>query len=167
MTRTSVGLAVALLLAGCSDPLDFCQSCLKGDPALAVPKGDIAKIGLVYSGQKLPPSATNVYYHEECGIDCQQWIRFDAPVTDARAFANSLLLAPLAKPAPQPPQSSQFLLPTKPLQWWPKAFPDGVETGTNDINDANYKDGAKGKPMTIILQPGSPNARVWIYAFSM
>jgi hypothetical protein len=73
----------------------------------------------------------------------------------------------LAKPAPQPPQSSQFLLPSKPVPWWPRVFPDGIETSTNDINDANYKDGAKGKPMTIILQPGSPNARVWIYAFSM
>jgi hypothetical protein len=164
--RSAWSLA-ALLLAGCGDPLDFCQVCLKGDPALAVPQADVAKIGLVYSGQTLPRSATNVYYHEEGGIDQQQWIRFDAPIADARAFADSLLLAPLAKPAPQPQQSSQFLMPGKPIPWWPKAFPTNIETGTNDINDANYKDGAKGKPMTIILQPGMPNARVWIYAFSM
>jgi hypothetical protein len=159
-------LAMALLFTGCSDPLDFCQSCLKGDSARVVPAGDVAKIGLVYSGQKLPPSATNVYYHEECGIDCQQWVRFDAPIADARDFADSLLLAPL-KAMPQTPQSSQFLTPSKPMPWWPKAFAAGVETSTNDINDANYKDGQKGKPMTVILQPGSPNARVWIYAFSM
>ena len=166
--RIAWGFTAALLLAGCSDSgLDFCQVCLKGDPALAVPPGDIAKITMVYSGRKLPPSAINVYYHEEGGIDQQQWIRFDAPIADARAFADSLLLAPLAKPAPQPPQSSQFLMPGKPMPWWPKTFPANIETGTNDINDANYKDGVKGKPMTIILQPGTPNARVWIYAFSM
>jgi hypothetical protein len=161
-------LLALLLLAGCSDPFpDMCQSCLKGDPALAVPKGDVPKIAMVYSGQQLPPSAINVYYHEEGGIDHQQWIRFDAPAAEARAFANRLLLAPLKKISPQPPQSSQFLMPSQPLPWWPKTFPDGAESGMNDINDANYKDNQKGKPMTIILQPGAPNARVWIYAFSM
>ncbi len=160
-------LAIALFLTGCGDSIDMCQVCLKGDPALAVPKGDVAKITMVYSGQKLPPSATNVYYREEGGIDQQQWIRFDAPIADARAFANSLLLSPLAKAPAQPAQSSQFLMPSKPMLWWPAHLPDGVETGANDINDANYKDGAKGKPMTIILQAGTSSARVWIYAFSM
>jgi hypothetical protein len=166
MTMKTAMLTIALVLAGCSNPLDFCQSCLKGDPALAVPKGDIAKIAMVYSGRKLPPSSTNVYYHEVGGPDHQQWIRFDAPLADARAFADSLLLAPLVKSA-APPQSSQFSVPSTSMPWWPITFPTGVETGSNDIDQANYKEGQKGKPMTIILQPGSPNARVWIYAFSM
>jgi hypothetical protein len=163
----TVLVAAALALVGCSDPLDFCHSCLKGDPVLAVPNADVTKIGLVYSGQKLPPSATNVYYHEEGGPDFRQWIRFDAPIADARAFADNLLLTPLAKPSAKPPQSSQFLLPSKPMPWWPKVFPDGVEISTNDINTANYAGDAKGKPMTVILQPGTPNARIWIYTFSM
>lgn len=164
MRHVLVGLA-ALLLAGCSDQFEFCQVCPKGNPALAVPRSEVAKITMVYSGQRLPPSATNVYYYEQCGIDCQQWFRFDAPNAAARAFTDSLLLAPLAKA--KLPQDNQFLPPSKPMPWWPIRFPDGVETSTNDINDANYKDGTKGKPMTIILQPGSPNARVWMYAFSM
>ncbi len=166
MTNRSALLAVTLMLAGCSDPFDFCQSCLKGNPALAVPRGDVAKIVMVYSGRKLPPSATKVFYYEVGGPDHQQWIRFDAPPADARAFAASLLLAPLVKSA-TPPQSSQFSAPSTSMPWWPARFPDGVETSTNDINDANYADGAKGKPMTIILQPSKPNARVWIFAFSM
>jgi hypothetical protein len=161
-------LAAALLLTGCNDEpfLDFCQSCLKGDPAQLVPKAEVAKIGLVYSGTKLPRSAMNVYYHEQCGIDCQQWIRFDAPPADARAFANGQLLTPLAKTASSP-KAPQFLAPSKPMPWWPKSFPATAETSTNDINQANYSDGAKGKPMTIILQSGTPYARVWVYAFSM
>lgn len=164
MHRIPAGLA-AFLLAGCSDPLESCQVCLKGDPALAIPTSDVAKITMVYSGRKLPPSATNVYYHEICGIDCQQWFRFDAPVAEARAFADSLRLAPLTNA--KTPQDNQFLSPPKSLPWWPARFPGGIEIGTNDINDANYADGAKGKPMTIIIQPGSRHARVWIYAFSM
>ncbi len=159
--------ALAALLTGC-DPLpDWCQSCLNGDPTLAVPTGEVSKIGMVYSGQKLPPSAINIYYHESGGPDFQQWIRFDAPLADARAFADSQLLAPLAKVSIQPPQSQQFVAPSKPMPWWPITFPTGVETGSNGIDQANYNEGQKGKPMTIILQSGSPNARVWIYAFSM
>lgn len=154
-----------LLLAGCSDDfVSVCHSCLKGDPAAPVSKSEIAKIGLVYSGRTLPPSATNIYYAEECGIDCQQWIRFDAPNADARAFANSLLLTPLA---PGDAQAGVPPLPSKPFGWWPEVFPTSHLTGTNDVSTAKYGKNEKGQPLTVILQPGTPNARVWIYAFSM
>jgi hypothetical protein len=162
----SLRYAIAmLLLAGCdADVISVCHSCLKGDPAAPVAKAELAKIGLVYSGRRLPPSATNIYYAEECGIDCQQWIRFDAPMADARAFATSLLLTPPAKTdAKEPP----FLSPSKPLAWWPTNLPADAMVSTNHISTAKYGKYEKGQPLTIILQPGAPSARVWIYAYTM
>jgi hypothetical protein len=161
-------LALPLFVAGCDDVLEVCHSCLTGDPAQLVAADQLSKISLVYSGKRLPASAINIYYHERCGIDCQQWVRFDAPIADARAFAQSLLVRPLLT-TPASGQSGEQ--PTLAggemarMPWWPMQFPSETERGENTINDGGHKTG-KGQPLSIILQPDGPNATVWIAAYS-
>jgi hypothetical protein len=161
--------AALLLLASCGNVVDVCHSCLKGDPAKPVAASETPKIGLVYSGKRLPASATNIYYHELCGIDCQQWIRFDAPVGDARAFARGLLVRPLSMTPPSAQSGAQPTLPgaeAAKMPWWPKQFSKETERGENTINDGGDKAG-KGQPLLIILQPDGKKATVWLAAYSM
>jgi hypothetical protein len=162
-----MALTLALLLSSCGEFLDVCHSCLGGDPTKPVAAGDVAKIGLVYSGRKLPASASNIYYHELCGIDCQQWIRFDAPEADARDFAENLLVRPLSKgwakdmlrtgwgPNDIKGDSAKF------MPWWPNQFSSGIETGENTLNDAD-----KGQPMRIVITGDGKIARVWLAAYT-
>jgi hypothetical protein len=153
--RWSAALAAILLLASCGDPfLSVCHSCVKGDPAQPVSATEAAKIGLVYSGKRLPKSASNIYYAEECGIDCAQWIRFDVPIADARAFANGLLDVPIGtNKAPLADITGV------PLKWWTSVTRGTAEQGGNEI-------GAKGQPIQIWLKPQGATATVWVFAFT-
>jgi hypothetical protein len=158
--------AFLLMLTGCDDFLAVCHSCLTSDPAKPVVAAEIAKIGLVYSGKRLPASASNIYYHELCGIDCQQWIRFDAPLSDALAFADGLLVRPLTRQTTPGIAEAASLGPeSAKMPWWPTSFPAGVEFGENTINDGGNKNG-KGQPLTIFVQRHGATATLWLAAFT-
>ena len=105
----------SLTLSACdTEFISVCYSCLESDPAEQISEADIKKIEVIGNGTKLPANARNVYYYEECGIDCIQHIRFDLPTEEAIAYAE--LVRPLVKgqavglnwPEAQAPQ----------LSWW-------------------------------------------------
>lgn len=156
------GLLLALLLAGCGDALfDVCRACLKSDPQRPVAKQDYPLITVVYRDRPLPASAANVYYREKCGIDCMQMIRFDAPLADARAYAEQALQTGKLRQGFNPWVDGNGFDPWagsgEPTSWWPRRI-SGRFYGAEDSG---------GQPMKIAMVPRGDMATVLVTAFDM
>jgi hypothetical protein len=78
--------AAAPLFASCDPIGDICFNCMEATANAPMPQVDAARLRLIHGGT-LPARATNVYYAEQCGIDCIQWIRFDLPDAGWDEFA--------------------------------------------------------------------------------
>lgn len=157
MARIIVSIvALPLLLAACGPLIDQCYSCIGNDPNAVLSPGQQAKVALIGSPRRLPAGARNVRYYEECGIDCFQMLSFEAPLAEARFFANGLVEVPIAAGG-----ALNLAQPSTALDWWPKSWPAGIESGENDAG--------KGKPpfVTVAVLPQGKTARVWLRAFNM
>lgn len=147
---------MGLVLGGCDPIGDVCHSCIGNDPNAVLNPAQQAKVGLIGTPRRLPPSAQDVRYHEECGIDCVQWLRFEAPLDDARAFANRLLVRPIAVGAPVPLPGGA----ADRLDWWPSSLPAQAESGANETLTPGY-------PLLFVaVLPQGDRARVWLRAFN-
>lgn len=154
----SISSIVALppLLAACGPLIDQCYSCIGNDPNAVLSPEQQAKVVLIDSPRRLPASARNVRYYEECGIDCFQMLSFEAPLAEARHFANGLVEAPIAAGRTIDPAG-----PSTALDWWPKSWPAGVESGENDASTGK-------RPFVIVaVLPQGATGRVWLRAFNM
>jgi len=166
--RAALIVLMLLILCGCSEgPLAFCDLCQNSDPALPVPRENIQRIELIASHVRLPSSATNVHFAMRCGIDCTQFVRFDAPIADARAFAASLLFEhPLARGQDPWVRSSwtQMHRTVPPdileLNWWPSRFPEEIEGGDNGLSSS------RGGLVSLVLLPRGGRATVWLSPFN-
>jgi hypothetical protein len=168
MRAALIAMSLVLLGACTEGPIAFCDLCQNSDPALPVPHENIQRIELISSDVRLPSSATNVHFAMRCGIDCTQFIRFDAPIADARAFAASLLFEhPLA--AGQNPwvrSSWTHMHRQVPpddilgLHWWPVGFPSEVEGGDNGLY------APRGGLVSLVLLPRGVQATVWLSPFN-
>lgn len=142
-------MALLLVLGGC---VDGCRVCLKGGQDEVVAPTEIAKITTM-DGTKLPSAVRDVRFHEECGKDCIQWLRFTAPETDVRGFAERFLKSPLRK-GYDPMPDYGGTAPGLDHGWWPSKFPEGHEGGK-----------AEGRPGMIVVVPSGGSATVWMSEF--
>ncbi len=151
--KAIVIISGVILLSACSNVISSCRSCIDHDESKPVKATDLAKIKIIRGDTMLPQSARNVYFFEECGIDCAQKIRFDMPPAEASVFAQKLAGAPLA------PVENGSLSPTDPdtkLAWWPVKMEKGMSVSSTQA-DALY----------IFVAPNGANATVYIHNFSM
>jgi hypothetical protein len=79
--RLAALLPAALLAVACDPIGDVCFNCGDSGSNAPLASADAARLRLIHGGT-LPAGASNVYYTEQCGIDCIQWIRFDIPAAE-------------------------------------------------------------------------------------
>lgn len=115
-----LGLCALLLFsAACGPLISVCRICLKSDPQHPVATADLPKLRLAVGDTRLPVAATNVYYREACGIDCQQWLRLDLPRDEAAAFLDGLSVSAIGSGD----DTTYLSGPVDPvLSWWPNTF---------------------------------------------
>jgi hypothetical protein len=122
MMRFAGLLPVTFLLAACGpfgDPIgDICFSCVGSVGNAPLAATDTMRVRLIHGGT-LPASATNVYYTEQCGIDCIQWVRFDIPEGEWAP-----LRARLSADA-RPDNPSEAMAPPGNPDWW-RIEPEGA-----------------------------------------
>ncbi|HSI18529.1 MAG TPA: hypothetical protein VK980_12210 [Sphingomonas sp.] len=106
-----------------------------------------AQVELLIPNIRLPASASEVWYWENNYMDAAQLIRFDAPLSDARAFAKALLHHDI-RPDTRPD------LPKRDMPWWRDDFPPGAE-GTDEMIGGRFI-------KIMILPIGDKQARVWL-----
>ena len=148
--RTSSWMAAVMLLTACEIPsIDSCYSCIDAPTDRAIPAPLQAKVRLIHGGG-LPTEAHQVFYFEECGIDCRQQLRFDAPSTVAEAFVHRMLPQATAEEAATAP------LPTGPV-WWTAQNASGTQSWRSSPDQP--------WPLTIVTMPlGNEQTRVWLSA---
>jgi hypothetical protein len=128
------------------------------DPNSVVAVKDVSKIDFLRDKGGLPSSARRIYYHEECGVDCMFWIRFDASEADARKLAKALFPRALERGNDPLRDPSSGLFRDAGYPWWPIGFPDGFEGVSIDEGPS---------PKAMIVAPLGTGVRVWITAADM
>ena len=148
-----------MALVGCDDFLSACYSCLEGDPSKQVAPEEISKIGIIATGANVPDGAKNVYYFEQCGIDCTQYIRFDLPKEQAFAYAKSI-----RKPSDKPFEMDMFpIINGVNLEWWIEND-EGVSDVIYSLGDTNIPNDPY---LDIAVLPHGKSARVYIHSWNM
>ncbi|MEN3746351.1 hypothetical protein TPR58_04165 [Sphingomonas sp. HF-S3] len=142
-------IAALLGLGGCGEA---CRTCLASSPRNPVATAELEKIRL-FDGERLPGSARDVYYHEECSVDCTYWLRFTVPDADARSFAARFHARPRKGYDPMPESGGGNEGPG--FAWWPDKFPDGFE------GDEVERDAARTSAL-VIARDDKGNATVWV-----
>lgn len=117
-------------------------------PGAPVPQELVGSVRLLGLDARLPASATDVWAHEASFLDAYQMLRFDAPLTDARAFARSLLGRDTVRG--ENPRIQAF---GQDFPWWIHNYPDGAEGGSISEGRTTVK---------IILVPRGSQACVWM-----
>jgi hypothetical protein len=74
--RLAALLAATALLSGCDPVGDACFNCVNAPADAPIGAEQAVQLRLIHGGT-LPAGARDVYYAEQCGIDCIQWIRFE------------------------------------------------------------------------------------------
>lgn len=151
--KTAMIAGFLMLLAGCNNVGASCRSCIGHDVSKPVAVKDVAKIKIITGDTLLPKSATNVYFSEECGIDCSQQIRFDMPSAEARIFAEKL--AGTALVAIKNASLSAAGANSK-LTWWPAKIEKAMSASNEEAN-----------PVRAFVVPNGDKATVYIHSFSM
>jgi hypothetical protein len=153
-------LMLALLLSGCDimgpiDPIgDICFNCVDAPANAPLAQADAARLRLIHGGT-LPAGARNVYYAEECGIDCIQWIRFDVP-----AAAWETLLERLRDGAQSRTADGEMMSAPGDPAWW-RIEPEGT---AEQLRLA----GPQGWPLSLLSYPvGEGQIRVFLVANQM
>ena len=132
-------LSLACLLSSCGDrPLTSLEA---------------AKIQIVAGGERLPFSASNVWFHEDQYMDTIQDIRFDGPVKATREFAEDLLQKKLSQD--ETPRVANCC---NDLDWWIKSAPRDAYAGDSYIG---------GRSVEAVMIVRGNRARLWVHIFVM
>ena len=144
------------LLMAC-DPIDVCSACIESNPADPVAAADYSKIRFNYGKIPLPDGAEQVYYHEECGIDCVMFSKFRLPIKEAVDFAQSIRKPEKAGSLdrlPAPPSDIE-------LGWWPENLP---ATATGSKRNSSVE----GDPyVNVAVVKKGQFADVFVYSWTM
>ncbi|WP_114953559.1 hypothetical protein [Sphingosinicella terrae] len=136
-----LGLAAAPILSGCG------FASLGEDEQRQVADGRGAEVRLIGTEVRLPSSATEVRLFDRRFQDSLQWVRFEAPLADARRFAEAVIGRPLVlgeDPGLAPPEG---------IDWWFAAYPIGGEGGSRSESRTT---------IGLVLQPRGALATVWM-----
>ena len=145
-------VSAALYSSTCQPPLfSVCRACLDPCAGQPIDPKNRAKITLIYTRLLLPTSARSVFYHEECGVDCTQWIRFDAPRADAIDFARRASAGPLH------PGTDHLPIAGDDPVWWPGRFPNTAWSGIKTLQYGGYDQG-------VVIAATTSGARIWVLA---
>jgi len=142
-------VAVMLGLGGCGER----------DPNMILSPAEVAEFRILSTDTRLPPFASNVRTQSLCGIDCQEWVTFDAPLDSAKRFAEDLVGKKLTQGSP--PHFPRFMRNKEgwpSLDWWPKTWPETM------IGNETMPDGPPYARVAII--PDGPTGHVFIEAFT-
>ena len=101
----------------------------------------------------LPATATNVRVFEKSFTDKLQLVRFDAPVSEARAFGKAFVGADLS--SADVPNIGPF---GSNLPWWITSIPHNAEGGEDRR--------ASGRIRQIVMVQRGDVARIWFVVFS-
>lgn len=154
--RTFLAAAI-LLVAACTDPGASCYNCLDHDPDAALPV-DAPPVRIIATGRTLPEQASNVYYFEQCAIDCVQMVRFDLPADLVDRALTEIAAKQATRIAPEE-VAGLFTSPPSRPKWW--VAPDLS-------NSAGYAvEAANGWPLTYVLSPQGLRTRVFLMSNSM
>lgn len=113
---------------------------------------EAAELELLSSGRKLPPSATDVRLHFVQFQDPFMRVRFDAPVAEARQFAESQTGQKLM------PGCSSIVGPDPDPEWWLSSCPAGAS-----FTSMTWSDDPPAR--TIVVVPNGATATVWLETF--
>ena len=152
----ATAVAALFLLCGCDGLFETCRACIEASPISEVPAGERSKIRLIGPGT-LPENARELHFHERCGIDCMQWMRFDLPEGEARRFAAGVLGGAALRKGydPFPDTIGGYAPPAMP--WWPARFPQGAEGAV--IRTQEARGGG------IVLRAAGGQATIWFFEF--
>lgn len=89
---------------------------------MVVPADRIGEVELLASDRKLPKGATNVRLYFKQFQDPFLWVRFDAPLAEAVAFAEAQTGQSLE------PGCRHLYLGDPPADWWIKTCPPGARS---------------------------------------
>jgi len=142
-------ILIAFLWLGGCDPF----SAVTTDDRVLTPT-QAASFDLLVPGRRLPSSASNVHVYTKHFQDTVLYVRFNAPVGEARDFAQNLIGRPLARDG--------YVNMTGPdADWW--ISPDILqksERGEDSIIDGD------GLPaVSVAILPSGSTATVWIKTF--
>jgi len=147
-------LAVLICLALCAcDPFAALGSV---DEEFEVPQNQVAGIELIVPERRLPPGAHNVRMRVKHFQDTIVYVRFDAPTTEARSFAERLIGRPLSR------RSYAEMGAPDGTEWWISTeLLNVAEKGEDRIVDGD------GLPsVSIALIPHGDIATVWLKTFT-
>ena len=145
MSTTLASAAKVILLSATLLP----SSC--GDQPLT--PLEAAKIQIAAGGERLPMSASNVWFHEDQYMDTTQDIRFDGPAKATREFAEDLLKKELIQDGA--PHAADCC---KDLDWWIKSVPEGAYSADSYIG---------GRSVEAVMIVKGNRARLWVHIFVM
>jgi len=148
-------ISIIFMLSAC-DPIDVCSACIKSNPASPVAPADYGKIRFNHGNILLPESAHQVFYFEECGIDCRFFSKFRMPYKEAVKFADSIR---------ESEKISNFggfeQRPNNKITWWPQKLPGNAIGSSGDIN-------IEGDPyIDIAVVQEEQFATVFVYSWTM
>jgi hypothetical protein len=155
--RRALAAIAALLLTGC-DAAQICDACLNADTNKRVSPQLYHKIGFAYGTTPVPPNARNLYYHEQCGIDCQYYAMFELPDADATKFAETI--RPL-KSSPQDCWESEKAIDSPKINWWPPKLTKNARMSCGDINVKNDR------YVDVALEKNGTNTKLYVYSWTM
>jgi hypothetical protein len=149
-------LAACLLLAcaGCDNVAEmvdpFAAATTKKD--MAVPADRIGEVELLASDRKLPEGATNVRLYFEQFQDPFLYVRFDAPLADARKFVKTQTGKELEL------RCDRSVIIDPPVDWWLRSCPANSESASSyrseDPPARHY-----------LIVPKGEMATVWLFTF--
>lgn len=125
----------------------LCTSC-EEERSGPLPAAEVAKVRVLDTDLPLPPGASNVWLRQAAFLDAIQMVRFDAPISEARAFARRVLGRDAVAGEGFGPRG------TSGPDWWLDGLPDHGEGGS--IRDTS-------RSVRLALAPRGANARVWLW----
>ncbi|MFA6113445.1 MAG: hypothetical protein WC729_05620 [Sphingomonas sp.] len=143
MSTTLGNIAYAILMAG-----SLMTSC--SEKPLTPEKA--AAIRIAAGGERLPASASNIWFREVHRKGAMQNVRFDGPLDETRQFAEGLLKKELRV---DKTPLAQYCC--QDLDWWIKSAPPGAFVGNSDINGRSVQ--------AVMTVESSGRARLWVKIF--
>ena len=122
------------------------------DRGFVIPDGDGPKVELLTERRRLPKSATNIVGHVRHFQDTMLWVRFDAPLAEARAFQKQMLEG-------QGRACVQWSATTE-IEGWPAELPPSaicMEDKTADEVEP---------PIAVAVVPHGTTATIYVHTFA-
>lgn len=147
VSRAALGLAGCALLTGCNP-----FSGLAANEGFVVPDGDGPKVELLTERRRLPKSATNIVGHLFHFQDTILSVRFDAPLSEARAFQQQMLEGK-GRACVQWPATTQI------KNWPAEALPGAMCLEDDPADDV-------APPISVAIVPRGNTATVYVQTYT-